>query len=135
VDLFRLRDEVSALFLKVPGGDLGRRLGRFVERVPVTRPGWFLLEPADEGEPTVVAYEDRRGLWWEYMPRTGRLHNIPWLSTGFHYGDGSGYLRKPLIGREVKRLIAEGVGRASDDLVSIAHDNDLASRDPRTVLR
>ncbi len=137
MDLFRVRSKVSGFFLKVPGGELGWRVQELIEQIPVTRPGWWLLEPSETSrEPTVVAYEDRRGLWWEYMPATGKLHNLPWLSTLFHYQDldATGYRRTRLTSVEAKRLVAQGAGRASDDPLVTAHANDLTARDPRTAL-
>jgi hypothetical protein len=135
VDLFRAREKLAAFFSsKVPSGDLGWCLGQLVLRMPVTRPGWFLLEPLDASEPAVVAFEDRQGLWWEYMPSSGKLHNIPWLSTDFHSEDRSGYVRKPLTGLEAQGLIARGVGRASDDPLAAGYENDRTARDPQTAL-
>ncbi len=137
MDLFRVRSKFSGFFLKMPGGDLGWRVQELIEQIPVTRPGWWLLEPSGASrEPMVVAYEDRRGLWWEYMPPTGKLHILPWLSTYFHYHDldTTGYRRTRLTPVEVKRLIAQSTGRASDDPLVIAHGEDLTARDPRSVL-
>jgi hypothetical protein len=81
----------------------------------------------------VIAYEDRRGLWWEYMPSTGKLHNLPWLSTDFHYEDRSGYRRLSVTGGEAKRLIGQGVGRPPDDPLAVAHAKDVG-REPDAVL-
>ena len=134
MDLFRVRSKVSGLFLRVPGGELGWRIQELVEQAPVTRASWWLLKPlAGFDGQSVVAYEDRCGLWWEYMPATGRIHNIPWLSTEFHY-DRPRYSRARLTRLDAKQLIEQGVGRAADDQFLVAHHKDLTARDPKDLL-
>ena len=83
----------------------------------------------------MVAYEDSRGLWWEYMPATGMLHNLPWLSTFFHYADMPGYQRTRLTGHEARALVVRRVGRADDDPLVTAHRRDVTARDPIKLLK
>jgi hypothetical protein len=95
---------------RVRGDHVRNRLNEQLLRIPIQRARWWLVErPGFPDEPVSVAYEDSRGLWWEYEPETGRLHNSPWLFTDYHYrAGGPDYVFTRLSPDDAKAWIARG---------------------------
>jgi hypothetical protein len=103
---------------------------------PATQPParWWLIE-RDPDETPAVAYEDADGMWWEYEPATGRLHNHSWLFTDYYYNLGKHGLRfSPLSAAGAREAIAARKGPVSPrELVSF-RAADVDAMDPGAVL-
>ena len=128
----RLRDRL----IDLTPGRLRRWADEQLSRVPVQRARWWLVERlGDSSLPTSVAYEDKRGLWWEFEPETGMLHETPWLYTEYHHGsefEEFRFTRLAPVG--AKLWIERGIGRRdSVGLVGSRRTDDRAL-DPAQLL-
>ncbi|MBV9165065.1 MAG: hypothetical protein JO342_02825 [Solirubrobacterales bacterium] len=105
---------------------------------PVTQPSarWWLVEPpVEDNQPPSVAFQDAVGLWWEYDPATGRLHQTPWLETHFYYPDErAAYGFTKLSAGEARGLIARGMGRRDSPQLRAAREADDLALDPEEIL-
>jgi hypothetical protein len=109
---------------------LSRRFGEWhIWARPASQPSarwWFVEQPGFPDAPSSVAYEDDRGIWWEYDPTTGRLHEAPWLFADYYYHSrGPEYRFTPLPASEVRqRLTHVGVWDNDDLLGARRRDKD-----------